>query len=211
MTRKPMSIVLVLAGLCAAAPAAAQTVYKWTDAGGRVQYTNTPPPAGVPFSTLGPPPAPDAEAASQARARAQRSIDEAARAADERRRAQTQRDAQAESDRVQGAERQRRCAAARHDLQLLQRGGPVFHYDERGQRVYVDDKQRDAETARMRAAVEQWCTGTETGAPPAPSARSQCAAAREALADLSAPGARAVPSDLAAARQRADRACAGQP
>ncbi len=100
-------LMAVMAGLLLTAGAAdAQKIYKWTDAGGRVQYTNTPPPAGVPFSTLGPPPAPDAEAASQARARAQRSIDEAARAADERRRAQTQRDAQAESDRVQGAERQ---------------------------------------------------------------------------------------------------------
>jgi S1-C subfamily serine protease len=39
--------VLLLVGFCAASSAPAQKFYKWTDADGRVQYTQTPPPQGV--------------------------------------------------------------------------------------------------------------------------------------------------------------------
>lgn len=38
---------LLLAALWAASPAVAQKFYKWSDADGRVQYTQTPPPQGV--------------------------------------------------------------------------------------------------------------------------------------------------------------------
>jgi Domain of unknown function (DUF4124) len=205
-------VAILVAGL-GLGPAWAQVVYKWVDAQGATQYTSTPPPAGVPVTVIRPPAAPTAEAASQARAAAQRSIDEAARMAEARQREQALQRAQADRLQRDTALRQQRCAAARSQLEVVQRQGPVLRYDERGQRIYLEDSQRDAEIARLKADVAEQCgpLGPDTALPgrPALPAAMACAAAREALRDLQAPAQRAAPSDIAAATQRVQKACAG--
>ena len=57
----------------------AQTVYKWVDRNGVTQYSSSPPPAGASGVVVPVPPSPSAEAASQAKAAAQRASDEAKR------------------------------------------------------------------------------------------------------------------------------------
>lgn len=59
----PVRLLVVLALVAAAAPAAAQ-IYRWTDAQGRVHFSNTTPPPGVQATVVDPnakemPPAPE--------------------------------------------------------------------------------------------------------------------------------------------------------
>jgi len=48
------------------------------------------------------------------------------------------------AEKRKAAERREACLAARHDLDALQGGTPVYSLDEKGDRVYVDDSNRNA-------------------------------------------------------------------
>lgn len=209
--------VLVLLG--AGGRAGAQEIYKWVDAQGVTQYSTTPPPPGVAAKVVRVAPAPPAEVASQARADAQRVIDETNRRAAERAEAQAQRAAQEAAQRRGATDKLRACANAREQLDVLMRGGPVFHYNERGERVYLDDSARDGEIARLRGEVTAQCVGSD--ATPAEqdaatrqrmgdAARlTQCRAAQDAARDLEGGGPRIPQTDIEQARERARRLCAG--
>ena len=59
-------------------------------------------------------------------------------------------------------ERLGRCLAAQEQLDLLQLGRPVFDMDDKGQRVYLQDQDRPAETARLRDEIAT-CRNSKTG------------------------------------------------
>jgi len=63
--------ILVAAGLFVALPAAAQHVYRWVDADGKVTFSSTPPPEGKAAETVELPPTPSADAIEAARQREQ--------------------------------------------------------------------------------------------------------------------------------------------
>jgi len=152
---------IALLGLSAGAAAA--DIYKWVDANGVTQYGSTPPP-GVQATRLGAPPAVDPAAASQAAARARESIAEAERGASQAAGEQARRQAERAADQAGLAERLRRCAAARQQLDVLTQGGPVFRFDAQGGRFYLPDAQRDGEIARLRGAVADLCAGLDSDA-----------------------------------------------
>ena len=54
-------------------------------------------------------------------------------------------------------ERLRLCTAAQQNLHTLEVVQRVYRIDEHGERVYLDDQQRPAEIARLRAEVEMYC------------------------------------------------------
>ena len=51
----------------------------------------------------------------------------------------------------------RACLDARHDLHALEQQRPVYTINAKGERTYVEDKDRDQVRERIRQVVEQNC------------------------------------------------------
>lgn len=205
---------LALGLVLGATAAAAQTVYRWTDANGRTQYGSTPPPGvkASPVTTSAPP---SAEAASQAQAERQRVLQRAEQMTSSRERVESQQRQKSEAEEKQATERRQRCAQARQELALFEGGGAVFGRNERNERVAVDESRRDAITARLRQAVAAYCVDGDTGQEAVSRqtqaealARTRCNRARDVVRDLEAAGTRVPAWELDNAREQQRKACA---
>lgn len=217
MPRLCCRAVMGFAAAVAACAACGQTIYKWVDSTGVTQYSATPPPKGTAATMIHTTPPPPAEVAEQAKTDAKRRLDDAERRAAERSREQAQQQAQDEAGRRNAAARVQRCASAREQLSAVSRGGPVFRYNERNERVYLEDSARDAEIARLRAEVSTACSSSDSaqGAQDlatrqriAEAGRSaQCNAARDTLRDLEAGGSHIPGWEIEKARDKAAQLC----
>jgi len=157
--------------LMLALPAEAQ--WKWKDKGGRVQYSDLPPPAGTPDADiLTRPAAPQqrrvatpapASAASGASAVAGGNAPPAPRPADpeleaRRKAAEAEKAAKgkAEDDRIAAAKAEN-CTRAKGNLRDLDSGIRITRSNDKGEREYLDDKQRADEAKRARDIVAADC------------------------------------------------------
>jgi len=134
--------ICALALLLGAAPAAA-TLYKWTDANGRVVYSDQPPTGNMKVETIaGPPPPANPSAAKELANKEmefkQRQLEKA--------------DAQkaADSDRVAAKEKSENCAQVQGQLkQLGDEGTSLWRTGPNGERVAMDDAARRTERDRL--------------------------------------------------------------
>jgi type IV secretory pathway VirB10-like protein len=194
--------------------AVAAEVYKWVDEKGVTQYSAAPPP-GVKATRVDTGAPLPAATASEAEAKARRLVEETNRRADERTREEVARTARDDTARRDAADRLQRCARGREQLDTVLRGGPVFHYNQRGEKVYLEDSARDAEIARLRNEVRAMCTGvpsTQDAVTRAAAAQAdrmrECALARERVRELES-GSSHIPAwMIEEARARAGRICA---
>jgi hypothetical protein len=143
-------VFLMVCLLGAAFPAAPARIYKWVDADGNVQYTQTPPPGGIKSEEIKPPPPPvDTGAAVKAleeqRAVLDKSRDDRIKAAEQEQRAQQE-----------SADRQRQCEQAKLRLAAYERPR-VNVVGEGGSRRRATEEERVAEIAKAREAVQQLC------------------------------------------------------
>ncbi|MCE9657847.1 MAG: DUF4124 domain-containing protein [Burkholderiales bacterium] len=152
-------------------PAEAQ--WKWKDKGGRIQYSDLPPPAGTPDQDiLSRPSAPrrasiTAPAASQASAPALvagASAPSAPRAVDpefeaKRKKAESENLAKnkAEEERIAAAKADN-CGRARAQLRTFESGIRVTRTNEKGEREFLDDKQRADETKHAKDVIAADCS-----------------------------------------------------
>jgi hypothetical protein len=147
-----------------ALPAAAQT-YKWTDADGKVHYSDQPPPANAKEQATIKPPKPSASAptaatvptdkgAPAAKAKTyveqeadfkKRQVEAAEREAAERKKA-----AEAEQNK-------QNCEQARLQLKSLQSGGRQTRTNAQGEREYLNDAQIAQDIERAKKLVDNWC------------------------------------------------------
>jgi hypothetical protein len=58
---------------------------------------------------------------------------------------------------VEANNRTIRCNAARHELGVMQEQRPAYHYDNNGNKVYVEDKDRPAAIATAKDTIESDC------------------------------------------------------
>jgi len=143
---------VVLATLALVATSAAAATYKWTDANGRVVYSDQPPAGNVKYETIGgaPPPA-NPEAAKEL----------ATKDAEFRKRQQEQAESAAKSEKASAdAVRQRNfCQQVRNQLAgMTQTNVALYRLDDKGQRVMLTDADRKAEIDKLvRTAREQNC------------------------------------------------------
>jgi hypothetical protein len=143
----------VIAVAMALAILPAHAIYKWVDEKGVTHFSETPPPDGRKAEKLQPKvvppsgpvaPPPDwrqREQESKARAIERNQADDAARARSQK----------------QAAERADTCQRARRRLALLSEKVPVYSRNERGERTYIEDADREVEIGRMRQAIEANC------------------------------------------------------
>jgi hypothetical protein len=161
--------VLVLAS----SPAEAQ--WKWKDKGGRIQYSDLPPPVGTPDQDILSRPAttrrtptvaaaPAASAAASAasaptlasaRPPAQK-LDPEFEAKLKKGEADAAAKKKADEERVAAAKSDN-CTRAREQLRTFDSGVRVFRVNEKGEREYMDDKQRADQTRQARDVVASDC------------------------------------------------------
>jgi hypothetical protein len=142
---------LLFLGVLAITGHAQAELYKWTDAQGKVHYTDQPPTLKaqvIKNSTAG-----QADITSQAT----QSLDAKDQAYQKRRKeaddARTKADKEAELARVQ----RENCAKARSNLSTLQNSARVYSTNAAGQRTYMDDAARARELTSSQKAVSDFC------------------------------------------------------
>ena len=170
-TRRAVALILTLVAAVYASGAAAQ--WAWKEENGRVVYSDRPPPPNVKIQILrqpaGPAPAPSSEsqpAASgdAAKAGADKGASNAPKTFAERdmefrkrqqERADNERKAQEEQNK--SAAKAADCERSRGYLKSLEDGVRIAKTDAAGNREYLDDAQRAAETERARKLVDASC------------------------------------------------------
>src|SRR5712671_5205777 len=166
----PMKKILLFAAVVSFAAlsignAAAQQ-YKWTDRNGKVQYGDVPP-AGVkatPLKGAAASPAPSATPKADAKDGAPKEASKgpltpAEMEADYRKRQlEAQKSREKDEKTAQEAQEKREnCASSQEQLRVLESGQRYSRTDAKGERYYVDDEQRAADTAKARKRVGEWC------------------------------------------------------
>ena len=145
--RRILAALLVLA--CGSAAAA---LYKWVDEKGVTHYTEEPPPdrkaTKIEIRSDGPP-----AKAEKGESWKDKEIDFRRRRL-EKERSDAASEAQAKKA---AAVRHQNCLRARDALDTLAHGHPVYRVNEKGERVYMEEAERDAETKRWRTEVDTWC------------------------------------------------------
>lgn len=137
--------VLLLCGSIASAQ-----VFKCTDAGGNMQFQDTPCESSVhSLRKLGG--TTSGAATPDARTQQTQRLLDAMR--DERQ----QKQRLAEEEKNAQEQRRKRCNYARDYLSNLERAGRVYDLDESGKRVYLPDDAREQSLVQARENVRQWC------------------------------------------------------
>jgi hypothetical protein len=135
--------VALLAGIYGAVASAA--LYKWTDANGRVVYSDQPPLNAAKTEQLrGAPPPANPNAAKEL---AQREAEFKKRQADA-----AKAEEKAGKDRVSAEKQVEACAQAKGQLrQLAESQLAIYRYNEKGEREVMDDDARAREAAKINA------------------------------------------------------------
>lgn len=131
---------------------ASAEVFSWKDASGKVHYGDKPPAGSqAEARKLAAPPPFDAEATRKAfnekqvaeREKQQKSQEEAKKAQDQQ---------------AQNQLREENCRQARSTLSAIESGQIRFTVNSSGERVALDGAMREAELARGRKSVADWCS-----------------------------------------------------
>lgn len=161
MSRRTPLLLAALLGCLIALPATAQ--WKWRDKTGQTQYSDLPPPAGVPERDIlqrPDAPQPVAAPASAAPVLAPKTTEPKLVAEVEAKRRQAeQEDAarrKAEAERVARAKADN-CVRAKEHMRTLDSGMRMARTNAKGEREVLDDAARAAEVRRTREIVSSDC------------------------------------------------------
>jgi CHASE2 domain-containing sensor protein len=156
-------VLLILAASCCGMVATAQTpapvqpqtqvqqsIYKWTDAEGKLQYSELPPPAGITYEVVRKSakatPGEAALSSQQAKEREELARQEAER------KAQAEKTQQAAQD-----QRAKNCEIAKKNVEVLQGDSQIVKTNAEGKKVVVDAEQRAAELKKAQKDADYYC------------------------------------------------------
>jgi hypothetical protein len=160
MTMKPaLLFTLGIVAATALAPAQAQT-YQWKDSNGRTVIADTPQPGAGKAARVvgGPTPSaatsekPAEKAAEGPKSSAEKDLDFKKRQQEAREKAE--KDAK---DQKAVADKQENCERARRNLAALESKQPMATLNEKGERMLMDNSQRDQEMERARQFMAESC------------------------------------------------------
>lgn len=161
------ALVVLASGALFTMSAAAET-YKWTDAEGKMHYSDQPPPANAKDLTTvkprkktsrsAPPQEGDAVPAkakpTPAAAKTAQELD----AEFKKRQVESAEKEAAQKKLAQEAESKKKsCAQAQANVARLQTGGRITRANDKGETVYLDDAQIAQELLRAREVQDSWC------------------------------------------------------
>ena len=168
MPKRPLSVAaLALLMLVLAFPAQAQ--WKWRDGGGKIQYSDLPPPNGTPEKDIlqrpaglkplvvvrpfGTPVVASAPA-STASVPGKAELDQQAKQKQQEQEAAAK---QKEDERKLALQRRDNCGRAQDNLKLLQDGVRLTRANDKGESVVLDERQRADEIQRTRNVMTSEC------------------------------------------------------
>lgn len=146
-------------------------IYKWVDKDGSVKYTDTPPPAGakslstlrkkLPAAPAASPSAssPSAVVANPAQVNSgSEQTDASAKELEKKKREieEVEKRNKAEKE-AQAKQKQLNCTAARSNYQSYSQGGRIYKTNEKGERIYLGDKELADGAAQAKKEMEQYC------------------------------------------------------
>lgn len=143
-----MKRILVLAIALSVSTGALAQLYKWVDKDGRVTYSDQPPPAqeskqlNIGTGQAAPPRTSSVERDKELE-KSRLEAKEKAKVAEN-----VEKKAQLEEE---------NCNRAKAYLRTVTDGGRIATYDEKGERVLLDDKQIEAERVKAQKAVDESC------------------------------------------------------
>ncbi|HYP86149.1 DUF4124 domain-containing protein [Variovorax sp.] len=166
-----MNIVRRLCWLCCVCtllPLAAQAQWRWLDKDGRTVFSDTPPPPEIPDKNItqrgnlpalrpapaaaGAPEVNGAAAPAAAKAPVDKELEEKVRRADEAEKAKKE----AEERKVAQAKSEN-CTRARTAKATYDSGIRLARVNAQGEREFIDDNARAAETQRLQSIIESDC------------------------------------------------------
>ena len=147
----PRLWVLAAALALAAAPAMA-TTYKWTDANGRVIYSDQPPPGNIKVESIAAPPPPANPNAVKELANKEAELQQ-------KKQQRAEEEAKATKARLEATKKREQCGTARGQMILLQSDqNPIYRSTDTGQQVFMDDAARRREREQLGTWIRENCT-----------------------------------------------------
>ena len=154
MTARRLALTCAVAAMALAASAFASEIYKWTDAEGNVHYEDRP--SGAPseerleltYRRT------DSSAVSQ---RIQTRLDRQAEKAEAKSAAASQ-EREAAEQAAAAEERASTCARAQARLESYRQARRLYRTDANGERVYLDDTQRQQARQKAEEQVAEFCS-----------------------------------------------------
>lgn len=116
-------------------------VYKWTDAQGKVQYTDQPPSGKAAEKPL------KLQSQSGVQEVSKKAVDDSAKKAKQ--------DADAQATTKSSADN---CKTAKSNLAVLQKSDPVYMQEGKGEKVLLNKEQRQKEIDAANEAIKKFCT-----------------------------------------------------
>jgi len=145
--------IFVAALLVVAAPALA-TTYKWTDANGRVIYSDQPPTGNFKVEALNAPPPPDNPNAAKDLANKEAELQK-------RRQLRTEEEGKAAKVRVEANVKREQCERTRGQIVTLTQSDQIVIYttNAQGERATMDNAARIRERQQLEAWARENCKG----------------------------------------------------
>jgi Domain of unknown function (DUF4124) len=128
-------------------PAMAQQMYKWVDEKGVTHFSESPPPDGNATKV-------EVRPTGTERPRTDNWKD---RELESRQRRAQKETAEEETRRKEDSTREQRCSHAREGLDTVKNSRRVYSLDEKGERVYMEDKDRPAAIEKWSQDVGRYC------------------------------------------------------
>ena len=150
--KSPIQLFIAIAILLATATVAAQ-VYKWVDKDGKVQYSDTPPPADA---TKAEAKKVDAGALAPGTAAAP-TLEKRAKDFDKRRNEEIEKGKKAAEAQKKADVDEENCKNAKIVIRDLESGRPLKRATEQGESKYMSDEERQADLEKARATVATSC------------------------------------------------------
>jgi hypothetical protein len=146
----PVAIAFVLGTFCTTLPAWA-ALYKWTDANGRVVYSDQPPPGNVKVDTIaGPPPPSNPNAAKELAGKEAESRKQQQEAAANAKKAGQQR--------ADAEKRSESCRDSRAELTRLSADQILLYsINEKGETVFMNDSDRRRRRETLESYIKSNC------------------------------------------------------
>lgn len=153
-----MRQLLAILSILFLATAAQAGITKWEDASGKVHYSDqTPPSTAKSQKDLDLNNNPAAPGASSVSKGGEKSLAEKDLESKKRRVQAEESAAKQAKDQEEAKNRKANCEQARHQLQAIQEGQRMAKFDEKGERIFLEDSDRPQAIEKAKQSVDSWC------------------------------------------------------
>lgn len=153
MTMKPFILALAIASTATIPQALAQT-WQWKDSSGRTVISDSPPPGSIrPSRMISPPPPSEKPQAAEA----PKSLAEQDMEFKKRQQANKEKTEKDNKENASKTEAKDNCERARQHLAALESGQRIPGFDVNGERRFMEDAERQRETASIRKFLADSC------------------------------------------------------